>query len=72
MDQITRELAVTKFGTLMMANTELAAENVRLIQLLKDRDVKIAELEKQLADGATPAHSNLPANPYAENGDARH
>lgn len=65
MDQTTKDLTIQKLGTLMYANAELAAENLRLTQACIERDKRIAELE-EAKDAPPPARKG--ANKLIENG----
>lgn len=71
MNAIARESVITKLGTLMLANSEFAAEiQVLRTEILK-RDSTIADLKAQLVAAIEAARSpvlpmeDLPANPYA-------
>lgn len=48
MDQTTRAIVINKFGTLMLANAELATENLELTRRGNDKDAAIAELRAEI------------------------
>ena len=81
MDDRTRNIVIKKLGTLMLANSELAAENIQLGSQLQAQAVEITRLQAQIAEfvkapeppKARPegAGENLPNNPYNGAGDAK-
>jgi FtsZ-binding cell division protein ZapB len=71
MNHETRQLIVSKFGTLMLANAELAAENAILRQAVEalKADNERLKAEASAAEKQRAALTeNLPANRYADNG----
>jgi hypothetical protein len=54
MDDFTKQAMITKLGTLMFANAELAAQNQQLLQQIALRDRRIKELDAQVPRPADP------------------
>jgi hypothetical protein len=67
-DNAIRQAIITKLGSLLLANMELAAHGATLATAVKQRDATIADLQAQL-DNATKQlaglSENLPADRYS-------
>jgi hypothetical protein len=50
MNEQTRQILIGQLGTLIVANAELAAENVALARKCQEQTATIAELEAKLAE----------------------